>query len=126
MEVRCGGFTFLFTHGQWFVHDVYWRPATRLEWTGTEFRVPTLFADPMNPVYGFGSEAMKEYCESLDAPEEVEEKDIWIGTPEWFFDRPVVLSPCAPRTLDSWKRMNVKHRTFRSKRGKAFTKRNWK
>jgi len=79
----------------------------------------------MNPNYAFGSPDMKEYCESIETPEEVPERLVWIGTPEWFFDRPVVLSQCAPRTIESWRRMNVKRRTFRSKRGKAFTKRNW-
>lgn len=113
---------------RWVVWDPYWRPIDGIEWTGTEWRLQdrAYCADPTSHLYAYGTTAMKEACEQLPEPGDEICKD-WIGTPEWFFDRPVVLSPCAPRTLDSWRRMGVKRRTFKVRVGrKTFTKRSWK
>jgi hypothetical protein len=80
--------------------------------------------------YGFGTEAMYQVCLKLtetwgdkvdDAPVA---KVLSIGTNEWFFDRPMVLTPCAPRTKESWKAMGLSRRTLRRHPRKTFTKRN--
>jgi len=115
--------------GQWVAWDPYWRPIDGIEWTGTAWKLndDRYSLDPTNYMYMFGSFKMKSMCENLSDPTEADVCQTWIGTPEWFFDRPVVLSPCAPRTLESWKRMGLHRRTFRTRSGrKTFTKRTWK
>jgi hypothetical protein len=114
---------------QWVIWDPYWRPIDAIEWTGTEWHVNdrTYSADPTDHLYLFGSFKLKHICENLPDPSEEDVYTGWIGTPEWFFDRPVVLGACAPRTLESWKRMGVRRRTFKARPGrKTFTKRTWK
>jgi hypothetical protein len=105
-------------NGRWVAWDPYWRPIDAIEWTGTEWilKDETYSKDPTDYM-----------CETLSDPTDADVCPDWIGTPEWFFDRPVVLSPCAPRTLESWKRMGLRRRTFRVRSGrKTFTKRTWK
>jgi len=116
-------------NGRWVAWDPYWRPIDAIEWTGTEWKLKdeTYSKDPTEHTYMFGSFEMKYMCETLSDPTDADVCPDWIGTPEWFFDRPIVLSPCAPRTLDSWKRMGFRRRTFRVRSGrKTFTKRTWK
>jgi hypothetical protein len=113
----------------WVAWDPYWRPITGLEWTGTSWHLNDgeYCIDLTDPEYAFGSAAMKTMCEQLSEPTDEDICKDWIGTPEWFFDRPVVLNPCAPRTLDSWRRLGVRRRTFKVRLNrKTFTKRTWK
>lgn len=49
-----------------------------------------------------------------------------IGAQEWFRDRSIALTDCAPRDTPSWKRMNLRRRTFKNRVRKTFTKRNMK
>jgi hypothetical protein len=52
-------------------------------------------------------------------------KVLTIGKNEWFFDRPMALTPCAPRSKDSWRATGLQRkslRVFKSPR-KTFTKR---
>lgn len=123
---------FLRVRGLWFVWESAWeqfRPIETVTWDGTTFRIhdDLYCSDPMDPLYGYGSAQMRELCELLhDKHDEtpVKVSSLPIGT-EWFRDRHVALSPCAPRTPASWKRMVRNHgRTCRRcPRGKTFTRR---
>ncbi len=120
--------------GWWFLWETAWdsfRPINSVQWDGTRFVYDDreYCLDPMDPLYGYGSEVMKDLCNLLadsrhELPEEVD--CLRIGTPEWFFDRPLALTPCAPRDHASWKRMaKGNHRTCRTHRGRKFTRRSW-
>jgi hypothetical protein len=105
-----------------------------VQWNGSNFVFDDrdYCRDPTDPHYGYGSEVMKDLCDLLgdsrhELPEEVD--CLRIGSPEWFFDRPISLTPCAPRDMASWKRMSKgTHRTLRrlrGSRGRKFTRRSW-
>lgn len=121
--------------GWWFVWETAWdsfRPIDGLAWDGTRFVLDDrrYCADPTDPLYGYGSDVMKDLCELLgDARHDLPVEADWVplGTPEWFVDRPAVLTPCAPRDRVSWKRMAQDHqRTCRkAPKGKTFTRRAW-
>lgn len=117
----------------WFVWEPAWeqfRPIENVVWNGTSFDIQdkTYCADPTHTLYGYGSPQMRELCELLqDKAKDVPFKvtTLPIGQ-EWFRDRFVAFSPCAPRDVRSWKRM-VQHkpRTCRKcPRGKRLTRRN--
>jgi hypothetical protein len=129
--------TYLHVGSRWFLWEPVWslfRPIDGLAWNGTQFVVDdaAYCADITDRQYGFGSEEMYQLCSKVsetwankvnDAPVA---KVLSIGKNEWFFDRPMVLTPCASRTKDSWKAMCLQRkslRVFRSPR-KTFTKRN--
>jgi hypothetical protein len=116
----------------WFVWEPAWesfRPIRGVAWDGKAFQVEdsVFCADPTSELYGYGSSQMNQLCELL--------KDKFNGTPvkvstlpignEWFRDRFVTLSPCAPRDIHAWKRMvQNKPRTCRkAPRGKKLTRR---
>lgn len=117
----------------WFVWESAWeefRPIQGVTWDGTTFRIDDdLFCvDPTDPLYGYKSEQMKTLCTLLHDKynaQPVKVSSLPIGA-EWFRDRFVSLSPCAPRDVQSWKRMvQNKHRTCRkAPRGKKLTRRN--
>jgi hypothetical protein len=120
--------------GWWFLWEVAWdsfRPIDNVQWDGTRFVYDDreYCSDPTDPLYGYGSETMKDLCDLLadsrhELPEEVD--CLRIGTPEWFFDRSMSLTVCAPRDHGSWKRMSKGvHRTCRTRRGRKFTRRSW-
>ncbi len=120
--------------GWWFLWETAWdsfRPIDDVQWDGTRFvyNDREYCSDPTDPLYGYGSEVMKDLCDLLadsrhELPEEVD--CLRIGAPEWFFDRPLSLSRCAPRDMASWKRMSKGvHRTLRNCRGRKFTRRSW-
>lgn len=119
--------------GWWFLWETAWdafRPIDDVQWDGTRFVYSDreYCSDPTDPLYGYGSQVMKDLCDILgdsihELPAEVD--CLRIGSPEWFFDRPLSLTPCAPRDLASWKRMSKgHHRTCRHRRGRKFTRRN--
>lgn len=125
---------FLEHKGWWFLWESSWegfRPIDSVHWDGTTFAIDdrAYCTDPMDNLYGYGSQQMKDLCNLLknkreDTPNVVDALNF--GTLEWFRDRRVCIGQCAPRTLDSWKRMiHKKHRTCRkAPRGKKFTRRN--
>lgn len=116
----------------WFVWEPAWeqfRPIEDVVWDGTTFRVQdiTYCTDPTDPLYGYGSEQMKDICEILSkkfTETPVKVSTLPIGT-EWFRDRFVSLTRCASRDGLSWKRMvQNKGRTCRkAPRGKKLTRR---
>jgi hypothetical protein len=120
--------------GWWFLWETAWdsfRPIDNVQWDGQGFVFDDrdYCRDPTDPHYGYGSEVMKDLCELLgDSRHELpEESDcLRIGSPEWFFDRPLSLTACAPRDHASWKRMTKgAHSTCRRVRGRKFTRRSW-
>jgi hypothetical protein len=126
---------YLHIGSRWFVWEPAWsmfRPVDGLAWNGTAFVLDDseYCSDMTDRQYGFGTEAMYQVCLKLtetwagkveDAPVA---KVLSIGTNEWFYDRPMVLTPCAPRTKESWKAMGLSRRTLRRHPRKTFTKRN--
>lgn len=116
----------------WFVWEPAWegfRPIDSVVWDGQTFQLDdkAYCADPTDPLYGYGSEQMRDICEILTqrntgTPTKV--STLPLGT-EWFRDRFVSLSPCASRDAASWKRMVQNHgRTCRTApRGKKLTRR---
>jgi hypothetical protein len=110
---------------QWFLWEPAWesfRPITSIAWDGSSYHTDdrAFCSDPFDPLYGYGSAEMKKYCESLTTalsakvPNATVVPSLAVGPPEWFYDRMVALSPCAPRDRDSWKRMTRgRYRTLR-------------
>ena len=110
----------------WFLWESAWgmfRPIEALQWDGKQFVLQdaAFCSDPMDELFGFGSLKMKEVCElltdmyepKLDTARAV--PSLCIGPPTWVRDRQVSLTACAPRTVESWKRMcNGRARTCRS------------
>ena len=120
----------------WFVWEESWesfRPINGIAWDGTTFRINDreYCSNPFDPLYGYGSERMKELCDVLgdirvdEPPVEVDTLLTAPASMEWFYDRRGALTPCAPRTRESWKRMVRSHpRTCRkAPKGRAFTRR---
>jgi len=121
--------------GWWFLWEEAWdsfRPIQAIQWTGETFVFEDreVCSDPLHPLYGYGTQTMKDLCDllgdhvSLSIPDDVETLSVG-PAPEWFFDRFVVLHPCAPRDHASWKRMvKGRGRTCRkAPRGKRHTRR---
>jgi hypothetical protein len=120
--------------GWWFIWEEAWdsfRPIDSVQWNGTRFVLDdrSYCTDPSDPLYGYGSQNMKDFCELLgdhrteNLPNEV--NTLESSSPEWFFDRRVTLTPCAPRDHASWKRMaQGKYRTLRkAPKGEKYTRR---
>lgn len=116
----------------WFVWEPAWesfRPIEGVVWDGTSFRIQdeSFCTDPTSDVYGYGSDKMRQLCGLLQdkyTTNAVKVSTLPFGT-EWFRDRFVAFTPCAPRDVSSWKRMvRNKPRTCRkSPRGKKLTRR---
>jgi hypothetical protein len=118
----------------WFVWEEAWdmfRPINAIRWDGTAFVFDDreYCMDPSDPLYGFGSQTMKDLCELL-GDQRLEELPIDAsvldaGSLEWFFDRRVALTPCAVRDHASWKRMvQGRGRTCRkAPKGEKYTRR---
>ncbi len=118
--------------GWWFLWENAWdsfRPINGVKWDGTRFIYDDreYCSDPTDPLYGYGSQVMKDLCDLLaDSRHEIPEETDCLrsGTLEWFYDRPLSLTACAPRDMSSWKRMSKGiHRTCRRHRGRKFTRR---
>ena len=118
----------------WFVWEEAWdafRPIDGIRWDGARFVLDdrTYCTDPSDPLYGYASQNMKDFCDLLsdhrseDTPKEV--RTLESANPEWFFDRRVTLTPCAPRTHASWKRMTggVYQTLRKTPKGTKFTRR---
>lgn len=100
----------------WFLWEPSWesfRPIQSYAWNGKEYEIGDreYCTDPMDSFYGFGSSKMKQVCDALTATYASQISGAHpvttptIGPSEWMFDRMVVLTPCAPRDRDSWKKM---------------------
>ena len=101
---------------QWFLWEPAWesfRPITSIAWDGESYRIEdrAYCSDPFDALYGYGSADMKKRCESLTASYRANVAtatvvpSLAIGPSEWFYDRMLALTPCAPRDRISWKRM---------------------
>lgn len=129
---------YLHVGSRWFIWEPVWslfRPVDGLAWNGTKFVLDdaAYCADITDRQYGFGSEEMYQVCTKLSetwadkVPDAPVAKVLSIGKNEWFFDRPMVLTPCASRTKDSWRAMGLQRKSLRVLRRaprKTFTKRN--
>lgn len=132
MLYECRGLTFYQYRNWWFVWEPAWeqfRPIQSVVWDGMSYRVQDdiYCSDPMSPLYGYGSEQLREVCALLQDKAQGTPRVVTtlpIGT-EWFRDRFVAMSPCASRDTASWKRLVQGHgRTCRkSPRGKTLTRR---
>ena len=112
---RFGDNIFLEVKGSWFTWEPCWesfRPVHAVRWDGSTFRTEFVEGSPLDPLYGYGSEAMKRLCEALS--ENLKDRlsnAVPVDTPEvgplvWFRDRRISVSPCAPLDIASWKRMH--------------------
>jgi len=134
--IRYGDRVFLHEGSRWYLWESSWkmyRPIDGLRWTGTDLKLDdrAYCTDPMDDLYGFGTHRMYNHCFNLsqsfgDIENAKPVPFLTIGTPEWFRDRPIALTPCAPRDIESWKRMNLRRKTVRRHARKTFTKRNTK
>lgn len=118
----------------WFVWEEAWeafRPINGIAWDGQVFVFDDheYCSDPTNPFYGYGSQPMKDLClllEDQKVDELPEEMDTLVTeNMEWFFDRRVAVTPCAPRDHKSWKRMvqNDARTCRKAPKGTKFTRR---
>lgn len=110
----------------WFLWEPAWRgfrPITAIAWDGTAFFLDdrAYCADPSDPLYGYGSEQMKQICTLLSQKYETQlgtakqMKTPAVGRVEWFHDRFVSFTPCASKDMLSWKRMSKgRHGTLRN------------
>jgi hypothetical protein len=118
----------------WFVWEEAWdafRPISGIRWDGNSFVFEDreYCTDPLDPLYGYGSQTMKDLCDLLgdqrleSLPHEV--RMLETDEMEWFFDRRIALTPCAPRDHASWKRMvQGKGKTCRkAPKGHKYTRR---
>ena len=116
---------FLNYKSTWFLWESAWsgfRPITSVAWNGVSFRIDdrVYCSDPSDPMYGYGTPKMKELCDMLTKTYEqkletaIEWKSPAIGKTQWFYDRNVAISPCAPNNIGSWKRLaKGRHNTLR-------------
>ncbi len=131
--IRYGDRVFLHEGSRWYVWESSWsmyRPIDGLRWDGTTLRLDdrAYCKDLTDPLYGYGDERTHTRCFNLsqnfaDVENAKPVPFLSVGTPEWFRDRPVALTPWAPGYAESWKRMNLKRRTVRGHPRKTFTKR---
>lgn len=121
---RVGDLVLLDVKRAWFLWEPAWdswRPVTAVAWDGDRVIVEdrAYCADPTDPEYGYGSPAMREVCDLLTktySPKDARTGPLpAVGPQEWFFDRFLSLTPCAPRDKASWKRFHKgRYRTPRS------------
>ena len=117
----------------WFLWEPAWeafRPINGVAWNGKEFiiRDSEYCSDPMDPLYGYGSEKMKAACTLLKSKRNDVEHPVEmlpVDNLEWIRDRRVAVNACTPRDVQSWKRLvRNKARTCRkAPRGNKFTRR---
>lgn len=112
---RVGDAVYLQVKSAWFVWESAWeswRPVTSVAWDGERVVVDdrAYCADPTDPEYGYGTPTMRELCALLTktySPQTAQPGLLpAIGPQEWFYDRFLSLTPCAPRDKASWKRFH--------------------
>jgi hypothetical protein len=121
--VKVGDAVYLQVKSAWFLWEPAWeswRPITSVSWDGERVVLDdrAYCSDPTDPLYGYGSPKMQELCAALTktySPTNAVSGSLpAIGAQEWFFDRALSLTPCAPRDKASWKRFHKgKYRTPR-------------
>ena len=119
--IRVGDRTLLQVKSAWFLWEPAWdswRPLPALSWDGDRLVIDdrAYCADPTDPFYGYGSATMRDLCATLTktyAPSDAPPGPVpAVGPSEWFYDRYLSLTPCAPRDRASWKRFHKgKYRT---------------
>ena len=99
----------------WFLWEPAWesfRPITSLAWDGQALVLDdrAYCSDPLDPEYGYGDATMHELCTILSQmypPKTARDGCLpAVGPKEWFFDRFLSLTRCAPRDKASWKRFH--------------------
>lgn len=112
---RVGDLILLEVKSSWFLWEPAWesfRPITSLAWDGETIVLDdrAYCADPLDPLYGYGTPAMRDLCAALTkrlSPTTARPGRLpAVGPAEWFYDRFVSLTPCAPRDKASWKRLH--------------------
>lgn len=89
-----------------------WRPVTAVAWDGDRVVVDdrAYCSDPTDPLYGYGSPQMRDACALLAktySPASATSGTLpAVGPAEWFYDRFLSLTSCAPRDKASWKRFH--------------------
>jgi hypothetical protein len=141
MLVRFADHIFLTQNTQTFVWDTaigMFRPIHTVGWDGYRMNIndDCYTADPMSETYGFGTPEMYKVCMNLtnmyeskvNSPSGVPTSSFLnVGEVVWFRDRPIAFTPCAPKDIQSWKRLVAGHpRTCRRRPANKnkFTKRN--
>lgn len=113
--VRVGDAVYLQVKSAWFLWESAWdswRPVTSVAWDGERVLLDdrAYCADPTDPEYGYGGPQMREVCAILTktySPATAKPGLLpAIGPQEWFYDRFLSLTPCAPRDKASWKRFH--------------------
>jgi len=123
--VRIGDTVLLSYKGIWCVWEPAWeqyRPITSLAWDGDRIVLDdrAFCRDPTDSLYGYGDPRRKDLCRLLTQmypPASAQPGPLPAAgsTPEWFYDRYLCLTPCAPRDRASWKRFHKgKYRTPRT------------
>ena len=122
--VKVGDRTLLRLKSVWFLWEPAWeswRPINALAWDGSELRLDdrAYCTDPLDPLYGYGTAKMQELCTLLTKTYPASEAKPGllpaVGPQEWFYDRFLSLTPCAPRDKASWKRFHKgRYRTPRT------------
>ena len=127
--------TLLDYKSNWFLWEAAWhgfRPITAIAWDGTKFFLDDRMycADPSDPLYGYGSVQMKQICDLLTQKYESSlgsanpMKSPAVGPVEWFHDRFISFTPCAPKDTSSWKRLSKgRHNTLRTAPRNKLTRR---
>ena len=122
--VKVGDMVVLRLKTAWFLWEPAWeswRPVSSIAWDGDSLQIDdrAYCADPMDPLYGYGSAKMRELCSILTDTYPAAEAQPGllpaIGPREWFYDRFLSLTRCAPRDKASWKRFHKgRYRTPRT------------
>ena len=119
----------------WFLWEPAWRgfrPITTIAWDGTKFFLDdrAYCTDPSDPLYGYGSAQMKQISDLLTQKYESKlegarvMKSPAVGPAEWFHDRMVSFTSCAPKDIASWKRLaKGRHDTLRKAPRNKLTRR---
>lgn len=119
--------------GWWFLWEPAWesyRPIDGVAWDGDSYFIDDreYCTDILDPLYGYGSEEMKDLCELLNDRHVEYAKPVDVLPVKdltWYFDRRVPVSPCCQKDIGAWKKLvQGKYRTLRAMpRGSKFTRR---
>jgi hypothetical protein len=113
--VKVGDMVLLDFKSVWFLWEPAWeryRPITALAWDGSSVVLDdrAYCADPLDPLYGYGGDTMLELCTILSQMYPPSTAPVGllpaVGPKEWFYDRFLSLTRCAPRDRASWKRFH--------------------
>lgn len=112
---RVGDMVLLQVKSAWFLWEPAWesfRPVTSIAWDGERVVLDdrAYCSDPLDPLYGYGTPEMREACAVLTKTFALKDGPSAslpaVGRSEWFYDRFLSLTPCAPRDRASWRRFH--------------------